>query len=80
MRRTVPFFFSAALVAFMGTVAPAAAEVMVGDATPLAGVAVAGLSGSASRAVAGLTEPGALLVWGTLLAVLARVVGRRRDT
>lgn len=39
-----------------------------------------GLSGSALRVVTGLTEPGALLLWGTVLAGLARVVGRRSSS
>jgi hypothetical protein len=46
-------------------------------AAPFAAATVVGLGGTASRAVAGLTEPGALLVWGTLLAALAHVFSRR---
>jgi hypothetical protein len=45
---------------------------------PAAAGALSGLSGSAARAVAGLNEPGALLVWGTLLAVTARALARRQ--
>ena len=39
-----------------------------------------GLGGSALRAVSGLTEPGALLLWGGVLAGLARVFGRRSSS
>lgn len=34
-------------------------------------------AGVLSRAVSGLSEPGALLIWGTMLAGLSRLVGRR---
>lgn len=38
-----------------------------------------GLSGSAMRVVTALTEPAALLVWGTALAGLAHFVSRKRQ-
>jgi hypothetical protein len=47
-------------------------------AAPLAAVSLAGLGGTAARVVAGMTEPGSLLVWGTLLAAMARAVGHWR--
>lgn len=46
--------------------------------TPLVAVTVAGLGSTAARAMGSLTEPGSLLVWGTLLAGLARAVGHWR--
>jgi hypothetical protein len=39
-----------------------------------------GLGGSALRVVSGLTEPSALLMWGTVLAGLARAFGRRTSS
>lgn len=48
-------------------------------AIPLAAMTVTELDGTAARAMARLTEPGALLVWGTVLAGLARAVGHRRQ-
>lgn len=48
-------------------------------APPLAAVNMAGFGGTAARAVASLTEPGSLLVWGSLLAGLAAALGRRRS-
>lgn len=47
------------------------------SSSPLSAREVEGLSGSALRVVSGLTEPGALLVWGTVLAGLARAFRRR---
>lgn len=47
---------------------------------PLSAREVQGLSGSALRAVSGLTEPWALVVWGTVLAGLAQVIGRRSES
>jgi len=38
------------------------------------------LGSSALRVVTALTEPVALLVWGTALAVLARAINRRRSS
>lgn len=61
-------------------IAAALSVVAVGVAlasSPLSAREMTGLGGSALRAVSGLTEPGALLVWGTVLAGLARVFGRR---
>ena len=46
------------------------------SSSPLLAREVQGLSGSALRVVSGLTEPGALLVWGTVLACLARAFRR----
>jgi hypothetical protein len=48
--------------------------------SPLSARELRGLSGSAMRVVTGLTEPGALLVWGTVLAGLARAFGRRSSS
>ena len=48
--------------------------------SPLFARETTGLGGSALRAVSGLTEPGALLVWGTVLAGLARVFRRRSSS
>jgi hypothetical protein len=48
--------------------------------SPLSAREMTGLGGSALRAVSGLTEPGALLLWGTVLAGLARVFGRRSSS
>ena len=44
--------------------------------SPLAAREMSGFGGSALRAVSALTEPGSLLLWGTVLAVLARVFRR----
>ena len=38
------------------------------------------IGGSALRVVTAITEPGALLVWGTVLAALARAISRRRSS
>lgn len=60
-------------------VAAALGIVLLGVALSTSAVAAReldGLSGSAMRVFTGLTEPGALLVWGTVLAAVARAVNR----
>lgn len=37
-------------------------------------------AGMLARAVSGLSEPGALLLWGTMLAGLSSVVSRRKKS
>lgn len=69
MKRTLPL---AAAVAVALGVALAS--------SPLSARGVTGFSGSALRAVSGLTEPGALLLWGTVLAGLAHVFSRRSSS
>ncbi|MGE0815471.1 MAG: hypothetical protein AB7O28_17985 [Vicinamibacterales bacterium] len=54
----------------------AVALVVVASA-PLAAREVVDLGGTALRAVTTLTEPGAMLVWGTVLAGAARMLNRR---
>lgn len=48
--------------------------------SPLAARELEGLPGSAMRVVTSLTEPAALLVWGTALACLAHFVRRRSSS
>jgi uncharacterized protein YjeT (DUF2065 family) len=70
MKRTLP-------------IAAGLAVVVLGVAltsSPLSARAMTGFSDSALRAVSGLTEPGALLLWGTVLAGLAHVVRRRSSS
>lgn len=37
-------------------------------------------AGMLARAVSGLSEPGALVIWGTMLAGLSTVVSRRKKS
>ncbi|MFN7978500.1 MAG: hypothetical protein U0P30_10205 [Vicinamibacterales bacterium] len=37
-------------------------------------------AGMLARAVSGLSEPGALVIWGTMLAGLSAVVSRRKKS
>lgn len=64
------------IAAVLGVVALAVALA----SSPLSAREMTGLGGSALRVVSGLTEPGALLVWGTALAGLARAFGRRTSS
>lgn len=50
------------------------------SSSPLSAREVQGLSGSALRVVSSLTEPWSLLVWGTVLACLARAFRRRHPS
>lgn len=59
-----------------------AGVVLVGLAlanSPLSARELPGLGGSAMRVVTALTEPAALLVWGSALAALSHLVGRKRQ-
>jgi hypothetical protein len=64
------------IAAVLGVVALAVALA----SSPLSAREMTGLGGSALRVVSGLTEPSALLMWGTVLAGLARAFGRRTSS
>ncbi len=69
MKRTLPI--AAALAVALG---------MALASSSLSARAMTGFSGSALRAVSGMTESGALLLWGTVLAGLAHAFGRRSSS
>lgn len=69
MKRTLPI--AAALAVALGVALAS---------SPLSAVGMTGFSGSALRAVSGMTESGALLLWGTVLAGLAHAFGRRSSS
>jgi len=48
--------------------------------SPLSALEVQGFRGSALRAVSSLTEPGALLVWGTILAGCSHLFRRESSS
>ncbi len=70
MKRTLPIAAALAVMALGVAMA----------SSPLSARAATGFSGSALRAVSGLTEPGALVLWASALAVLAQVFSRRSSS